>query len=680
MQAAAFHRAIVDSLEIELSKADNLKDSLSISFNLFDASARARQMERAENVLKLAIRANDVSAQLDILRNLANLNDANDSLYNYYISVAQSLPRSSKQKQTILYIKVMQNTDAARTSTVEQNRERMRELMKRVEASEGRSVTTRLEGLFALCAYIEQFPVSELLTDYLQQIGELLYALPERIDALESLYLTQSSLTYTAMLNRKKAIEADERLLRHINTVQAKSAAAGRPYRDFSYSKYVVYRRLLGNYAALSPEEVDKYYNAAREVSQFDPLAKDDFENIRRPDIYYYMSHKDYAAALPLIKREVKQTDHDLLPYVRRLLLNAMIEAADALGDRDALLDALLAMRELDASEQTRLSVESFRELQLIYENSTKKLHDTQQELEKRNAQISVTRTLGGAFVVILLIFMLLIVRVWRRTKMLNNQLTKTNVKLTEERDSLRRIQADLIRTGERARAADKMREQFINNMSHEVSTPLNAIVEYSNLIVDCMDENKKPYLMRFATVIKLNTELLLTLVNDVLDMASIDKKTLKIEKQPVIVSNLAEIAADTFKSRLQPGVRFVNRITPDSSFIISTDEKRVTQVLLNLLVNAAKFTPEGSVTLDGKLINDGNMYQFSVTDTGVGIPEGKEEIIFERFEKLNRYSQGIGLGLSVSRMIAILLGGEVKVDTTHKGPGARFIFTIPVK
>ena len=110
------------------------------------------------------------------------------------------------------------------------------------------------------------------------------------------------------------------------------------------------------------------------------------------------------------------------------------------------------------------------------------------------------------------------------------------------------------------------------------------------------------------------------------------------------------------------------------------TDEKRVMQVLLNLLINAAKFTSSGSITLEGGLVRDGTYYQFAVTDTGIGIPAGKEEVIFNRFEKLNRYSQGIGIGLSVSRLIAMLLGGEIKVDTTHEGKGARFIFTIPVK
>lgn len=100
----------------------------------------------------------------------------------------------------------------------------------------------------------------------------------------------------------------------------------------------------------------------------------------------------------------------------------------------------------------------------------------------------------------------------------------------------------------------------------------------------------------------------------------------------------------------------------------------------MNLLVNAAKFTEEGSITLCGNITDDGNCYKFSVTDTGIGIPAGKEEVIFERFEKLNKQTQGIGLGLSVSRLIATALGGRVYVDPDYKSRGARFIFIIPVK
>ena len=213
----AYNRAIVDSLERELSKVTTLEDSLRISFDIFDSSSRGKQYDNARRVLDLASRSGDENAQLSILRSLSTLDNVTDSLFNEYLDIASGLKRSEIREQTILFIKVKQNSEAARTSTVEQSRQRVRELMKRVEVSQGLSIYTRLEVLFTLCAYIEQVSTGELLTDHLQQVGELLDELPDKLDALESLYLTQSSLTYTAMQSLQKAIDADKRLLEHVD-------------------------------------------------------------------------------------------------------------------------------------------------------------------------------------------------------------------------------------------------------------------------------------------------------------------------------------------------------------------------------------------------------------------------------------------------------------------------------
>lgn len=129
----------------------------------------------------------------------------------------------------------------------------------------------------------------------------------------------------------------------------------------------------------------------------------------------------------------------------------------------------------------------------------------------------------------------------------------------------------------------------------------------------------------------------------------------------------------------LQPGVTisFEQENAPD--VYITTDSRRVEQVLINLLSNAAKFTSEGTISLSYIIDRPNNSVTFAVSDTGIGIPEGKEEEIFDRFRKLDRTTQGSGLGLAICRMIADLLGGSVRVDTSHKGKGANFLFTIPI-
>lgn len=682
MTAGAFNRAVIDSLEREMAVADNLKDSLAIAINLFDASSRERQFDRADFALTLAQRAGNTSLKLDMLRNLANLNTS-DSLFNYYLKCVDAEESTPEQQLTRLYIKIRQNTEAARNTSTEESREQAKEIMDRLESPEDIDVLTRLEILFSLCSYLEQIANGELLTDHLQEIGKIIDTMPEKLDALTSLYLTQSSLTYTSMRLLDKAIKADKRMLDYLTRIENKYHANGRPFKDFAYGRYIIYRRLLGNFEALSLQEVEEYHAAAAHVSRLDPLAFDDFTRIRRPDMYYYMKRKEYSKALPLLKTEAHQTERPQLLYVRRLLVNCLIEAAQATDDHETLLDALLLNRDLDDNTMTRQSTARFKELQLQYEralDNVKKLRLKGERDDSSRANHRIINIIGAISMTIVLIALIVIVLLWRRSRQLNLELKRVNAKLTDERDTLQRIQADLIRTGEKAKIADKQREEFINNISHEVSTPLNAVVEYSQLIVDCIDDAKKPYLSRFAHIVTLNAELVLTLVNDVLDLASYDKKTLKVEKHPVVACSLAEVTVDTVKNLLQPGVRLINNIEQDYNLILNTDSKRVTQVLYNLLDNAAKFTTEGTITLDGHTIADGNFYEFSVTDTGIGIPAGKEELIFNRFEKLNRYSQGIGLGLAVSRMLATLLGGELKVDTGYRKHGARFIFTIPVK
>ena len=117
-----------------------------------------------------------------------------------------------------------------------------------------------------------------------------------------------------------------------------------------------------------------------------------------------------------------------------------------------------------------------------------------------------------------------------------------------------------------------------------------------------------------------------------------------------------------------------------DDEFNITTDARRVEQVLINLLSNGAKFTEEGYVRLTYSIDPSDKTLTFSVEDTGVGVPKGKEEVIFERFEKLSNLTSGTGLGLNISRSIASILGGSVRVDTSYEGPGARFLFTLPIE
>ena len=167
-------------------------------------------------------------------------------------------------------------------------------------------------------------------------------------------------------------------------------------------------------------------------------------------------------------------------------------------------------------------------------------------------------------------------------------------------------------------------------------------------------------------------------IVNDIFDIGALEGRQASVNKSPVSIHAMCRMAMDSVSSLANPGVelKFVSENDPDLVFV--TDAKRVEQVLINMLTNAEKFTESGFVHLSYTIDRKESEVSFIVTDTGPGIPKGKEEEIFQRFVKLEKYSQGLGLGLPICRMIANLLQGSIEVDKSYD-KGARFIFKVPI-
>lgn len=218
------------------------------------------------------------------------------------------------------------------------------------------------------------------------------------------------------------------------------------------------------------------------------------------------------------------------------------------------------------------------------------------------------------------------------------------------------------------------MKSAFLANMSHEIRTPLNAIVGFSNILVTTEDEEEKA---EFAGIIEKNTNLLLQLINDILDLSKIEAGTMDFIYSDV---NLNKLMREIEKSiQIRPHSEKV-RIYFDEQqeeCIFNTELNRLTQVITNLLNNAIKFTVDGSIIFGFKQEND-NLF-FYIKDSGCGIPKDKIESIFGRFVKLNSFKQGSGLGLSICKTIVEKMGGEVGVSS-KEGKGSTFWFKLPYK
>lgn len=244
-------------------------------------------------------------------------------------------------------------------------------------------------------------------------------------------------------------------------------------------------------------------------------------------------------------------------------------------------------------------------------------------------------------------------------------------------KDDLERSEVDLREAKDRAEESNRLKSAFLANMSHEIRTPLNAIVGFSDVLA--MGGATEEEHRNFFEIIKANSDLLLRLINDILDISRLESGKVQLTYETIDVVQLARHALTSVEfSRKSLTNRFVFTSGVDS-FMLRTDTQRMQQVMINLLSNADKFTKEGTITLDFRVDAGKKMALFSVTDTGCGIPKEKHKLVFERFEKLNEYAQGTGLGLAICRLIVLKWGGDIWVDPDYED-GARFVFSHPVE
>ena len=236
----------------------------------------------------------------------------------------------------------------------------------------------------------------------------------------------------------------------------------------------------------------------------------------------------------------------------------------------------------------------------------------------------------------------------------------------------LKETEMKLIKARDNAENLDRLKSAFLANMSHEIRTPLNAIVGFSGLLVDTEDKEERS---QYMSIVQENTELLLQLISDILDLSKIESGTFEIVKGKVDVNVLCSEIVRSLSMKAPEGVelRFDDHLP---QCIICSDKNRLTQVISNFINNALKFTFSGFISLSYCEV-DGEFLRFSVRDTGTGIPADKVNTIFDRFVKLNTFVHGTGLGLSICKSIVEQMGGSIGVES-KEGEGSCFWFVIP--
>ena len=234
-----------------------------------------------------------------------------------------------------------------------------------------------------------------------------------------------------------------------------------------------------------------------------------------------------------------------------------------------------------------------------------------------------------------------------------------------------KQMEQELLTARDRAEESNRLKSAFLANMSHEIRTPLNAIVGFSGILASTDEEQEK---QEYMSIIESNNTLLLQLISDILDLSKIEAGTLEFVHTDFELNKLMREKENVMRLKTDQNVELVFEQRYETCHV-RTDRNRLSQLMINLLTNAAKFTHRGSIRF-GYELRAGQLY-FWVADTGCGIPAERKDAVFERFVKLNSFKQGTGLGLSICRTIVEHLGGNIGVES-EEGKGSTFWFTLP--
>lgn len=671
---------LIDSLEIRLEELNNPDDSIRTLLNIYDLGTtrkvRYKALERVRHTAKLR-GLNDVL--IEVLTYTANEMRDNDSVLAIVDAELRAIPESPRQMEAKLFLDMVKIDRRIKSDTNETAADHLRKLMDKYETDSPHDAYEEALLLYSLCKHMQLSTRGELLEEYIDKLSDLVGDMNLPSGSVRNLIYNRASSIYAVNGSARNAIAVDRKMLNIVDSLATSYRAQGRPFRDMMVYRYSIFRRMLINYRELSPEEVEMFYKKAHEIAQTNERAAGDLRLNNSIEICYLLAHKKYREAIRLFK---EQKDGDFHRMYRIYFLNEIVGAARAVDDRRTLLEASMELNDSLRSRIERRADERCREMQIVYDLSELRKMNSQLMLDDQRSHLRLTRTVlvvVAVALVILVVLALVFFRSYRRSRRLAKMHSETAERLREERNELRRVQKELIEMRDKAKHSDKLKTEFINNMSHEVKAPLEAIMEYSQLIMDCIPPEKQRYLDRYACTMKQNTKLIMTLLNDVLDMASLEHGSVAVHKKPESIWDMCNLALDNiFDSDNAGDVKVVFNPQRKADALVSTDKVRVCQVLMNLLSNARKFTEKGSITLDYDIDRKGNKVTFAVSDTGTGVADGCGERIFERYYKIDPSSQGCGLGLYIARMLATLMQGEVRHDTNYHN-GARFIFTIPL-
>jgi signal transduction histidine kinase len=677
----ADNKALTDSISKRLAMRPSYAEQVQLLHNLIDLStSESKSKQYYTQLFNIASAHHDEHTRLEAIR--YKINAFQDSLV-YFMNLVHNMPPCNDQKETLVFIEYFYNLNVLRTKSSKAQSDYLVNLIKKYRINKNPDIYNQANLLLNIIASLSSISEGEMLTNYLKLFGAIIDRLPaDGRNCLPNLYYSMAPNLFVKNGMFKEAHQADQKFLKFLDEFEIKARKAGRIYKHFDTYRYISLRRMLLDTLNLSQSQIHEVFNKMVELSKHNA---DIYDDIHSPAstamIYYYMATKQYRKAIPYLDKYIKNVKsyNNFAPLT--MFLRSRITAGLHLhNDPDLLKYTLLYINALEETNKNELAQKA-KELQIIYDVNGLTQQVSKLELAKKQDEINSSRRNTAISVIALLIVLLLLGLSWwqlLRSKKLAKTLKQSQKDLIDEKTVIMDTMDKLDKARNDAIMADKMKTLFIQNMDHEIRTPLNAIVGFTQVLTDNEIELDNEEKTEYASLILKNNDLLLKLVSDVFDIAQMESGSIQTSIEPCSLNDICSAAYESMKMRTEKNVT-LSFSAHSSDFMLNTDRQRILQLLNNYLSNACKFTRHGEITLDYSVDEESETVTFSVTDTGIGIPADKADKIFERFEKLNSFDQGTGLGLHVCKLIAKTLHGEVKLDTTYHS-GSRFLFLHPFK
>lgn len=499
-------------------------------------------------------------------------------------------------------------------------------------------------ALFNKDKYQEAYP-------YMERAYKLAAQLPRNEGRKINNFITWDYFHLLNFLDRgQESIAGVEKILERCKVEYDQCYARQRPFYNMNARYLQCYTALLMRSDLLPEDKIDYY------VKLVEKMKTQVTENIDKYNCFlsmnnYYLHKKDYANAL--------MSNDSLIKYARLItpcnvpgLLEINSQIYEAMGNYKEAFRYHKFYTEAQDSINSAEMQKQLSELQVKYEID--KLNYENSHLADKNRQILLITLASVLFLVI-----------------------GVCIYLYYDLKRERRMKKKLGELNEKADESEKLKTAFINSMCHEIRTPLNAIVGFSGIITDDMINGDEAMKKEYYNLITVNAQTLTSLIDHLLVVANLDSSDGLLPCERVNIKSICMQEMEKVKRQAKPEITYQLDL-PEEEIFISTNEEYLSLVIENLLNNANKFTEKGNISLGIWLDKAQGRLQISVKDTGCGIPVEKQEVVFQRFSKLDEYVQGNGLGLYLSRLIVTRLSGTILVDSSYKD-GARLVINIPV-